>query len=326
MEGVAVRLAAMSAALVLAGAAPASAQDLSRLGLPSELVAPLGNVLDTLAAGPQVAGIQLPAVPVVGKPADLVVTAADPSATVDSVRAYFGERGGSVGLSACHVLAGRQPAPADSAEQTFTLPYVFRAPGPHTVQVEVVAGACSGHPRVTTQTLTVDVARGGGLRGASARAAGDRQVVEQARCANADVMPTRETRTATRKATACLLNAVRVRAGARRLVTDRRLRRIAAAHARDMVIRRYFDHDGPDGPRFVTRLRRIRWRGPAGENLGYAAYPLMTPRALVYAWMGSTGHRRNALDPRYRRIGVAIALGVPRGAGPGATYTADFGG
>ncbi len=326
MEGVAVRLVAMIAALVLAGAAPASAQDQLQLPLPPALVAPLGNVLDTLAAGPQLAGIQLPALPVVGKATDLVVTAADPGATVDSVRVHFGERGGSVGLSACHLLAGRQPAPSDPGQQTFTLPYVFHAPGPHTVQVEVVAGACSGHPRVTTQTLTVDVARGGGLRSVSARAAGERQTVERSRCANADVLPTRETRTAARKATACLLNAVRVRAGAPRLVTDRRLRRIAAAHARDMVIRRYFDHDGPDGPRFQARLARIRWRGPAGENLGYAAYPLMTPRALVYAWMGSSGHRRNALDSRYRRLGVAIALGVPRGAGPGATYTADFGG
>jgi uncharacterized protein YkwD len=44
--------------------------------------------------------------------------------------------------------------------------------------------------------------------------------------------------------------------------------------------------------------------------------------------MHSPGHRRNILDPRFRDIGIGIALGAPVDAGaslPGATYATDFG-
>jgi uncharacterized protein YkwD len=146
-------------------------------------------------------------------------------------------------------------------------------------------------------------------------------------CPGADVLPSRETRTRARLATACLLNRVRHAAGLRTVATVRPLRRIAAQKSRDMVTRRYFSHTAPDRETLMTRLRSVGWRGSAGENIGYGTAYYSTPRAMVWAWMLSSGHRENILEPSYRWIGVAIALGSPTGAtGPAATYTTDFGG
>jgi uncharacterized protein YkwD len=41
--------------------------------------------------------------------------------------------------------------------------------------------------------------------------------------------------------------------------------------------------------------------------------------------MHSAPHRTNILEPRYRVIGIGVAVGVPMGGG-GATYSTDFGG
>ena len=42
--------------------------------------------------------------------------------------------------------------------------------------------------------------------------------------------------------------------------------------------------------------------------------------------MNSPGHRANILNPRFRQIGIGIALGNPAGVdGGGATYASAFG-
>jgi uncharacterized protein YkwD len=153
------------------------------------------------------------------------------------------------------------------------------------------------------------------------------QAVFATDCPSADVMPTSATRTATRIATTCLINHVREAAGLRPLASMRVLRRIAARHSRDMVVRRYFSHTGPFHNTLTVRLRSIGWEGSAGENIGFGTAYSSTPRAMVWAWMRSSGHRANILEPQYRFIGAAIALGAPTGVtGPAATYTTDFGG
>src|SRR5581483_3048699 len=97
-------------------------------------------------------------------------------------------------------------------------------------------------------------------------------------CVGADVMPNATNRTLARAATLCLLN------------------RIPAAHSRDMVIRRYFDHTGPGHLTLARRLASVGWRGAAGENLGFGTSYYATPRAMVWGWMRSSGHRQNILD------------------------------
>ena len=165
------------------------------------------------------------------------------------------------------------------------------------------------------------------LAPAPAAHAGASSAVFSTTCPGADAMPTAADRTQARLATTCLLNRIRSAAGVPQLRTIRVLRRIAAEHSRDMVTRHYFDHTGPGHQTLMRRLASIRWHAAAGENLGFGSFYYATPRAMVWGWMRSPGHRANILDPEFRYVGVAIALGAPESlSGPAATYTADFGG
>lgn len=169
-----------------------------------------------------------------------------------------------------------------------------------------------------------DVISSATTRVAVAQAANN--AVYSTNCPGADAMPTAATRTQARMATACLLNRIRAAAGLSQLTTVRVLRHIAAAHSRDMVIRRYFDHTGPGHLTLARRLASVGWHGAAGENLGFGTCYYATPRSMVWGWMRSSGHRQNIMDPEFRFIGVAIALGAPEAiSGPAATYTTDFG-
>lgn len=150
-------------------------------------------------------------------------------------------------------------------------------------------------------------------------------------CPGADVLPSTAPATA-RTATLCLLNEVRHDHRLGRLRTNRRLALAAARHARDMVERRYFAHDSLDGRTFASRIKATGYLHRAngwsvGENLAWGAAEQSTPRQIMAAWMASTGHRRNILNPRYTQIGVAVITDAPV-AGIGsdaATYTTEFG-
>ena len=129
-------------------------------------------------------------------------------------------------------------------------------------------------------------------------------------------------------AVVCEINRVRADRGLRGLDTDRRLRRAAIAHARDMVERRYFAHASPEGETVSDRLRatgyvddRVRWH--VGETLAWGVGRRSTPASIVAAWVRSPPHRRILLG-RYREIGVGVADGDPFGRG-GTTYAADLG-
>jgi uncharacterized protein YkwD len=128
----------------------------------------------------------------------------------------------------------------------------------------------------------------------------------------------------------CLHNEVRARAGLRPLVPDTRLERAAGEHSRDMVARRYFAHDAPDGRSFADRIigagytdRDQRWW--LGENLAWGRDARATPAAIMDAWMRSPGHRRNILKPLYRDVGLAVTLGAPTGGPDAITVDAEFG-
>ena len=134
-----------------------------------------------------------------------------------------------------------------------------------------------------------------------------------------------------RAATFRALNVARARHGAPPLVLDERLDRAARRHSRDMVLRRYFAHESPGGGRFSARIAATGWmrrrgRWYVGETLAWGWGTSAGPWRVVAAWLRSPSHRRVALSPRYRRVGIGIVHGTPvAGAPAGLTYTADFG-
>ena len=151
-------------------------------------------------------------------------------------------------------------------------------------------------------------------------------------CASASAEPHAASSAAVRGATLCLINAERRKRGLPRLRLNRRLTTAASRHARDMVRKRYFSHDSPDGRDFIDRIRRAGYlRGARsgwslGENIAWGTANLASPREIVRAWMDSPGHRRNILYRRFTEIGVALVRDAPvDGTYRGATYVTEFG-
>jgi uncharacterized protein YkwD len=103
------------------------------------------------------------------------------------------------------------------------------------------------------------------------------------------------------------VNTVRRGVGLKPLVLDPRLTSAAQAHAQDMLARTYYNHISPEG---TTPRQRVQTAGYSAditaENI--AAGQTSVEDALG-AWLHSTDHRRNLLDPRLTHIGIGMALG-----------------
>ena len=103
-----------------------------------------------------------------------------------------------------------------------------------------------------------------------------------------------------------LVNTERTSRGLNPVSEDLAASEAAYGHAYDMEVRGFFDHVNPSGEDPGDRLRRagvsfFGW----GENI---ARGQSTPADVMTAWMASTGHRRNILDPSYGRLGVGVRL------------------
>ena len=95
------------------------------------------------------------------------------------------------------------------------------------------------------------------------------------------------------------------------LVISDKLYRAARVHARDMARRNYFEHQGRDGRSPKDRVQREGYRLLlTGENIAFGPE---TAAEVVSGWLGSPGHCANIMDPRFREMGVAVALGRKRG-------------
>jgi uncharacterized protein YkwD len=129
------------------------------------------------------------------------------------------------------------------------------------------------------------------------------------------------------KAMLCLQDVERRRHGMRGLRGHRALRRAAAAHARDMVRRRYFGHVSPRGTNPLGRAigsgytggRKIRIR----ENILTWSAPL-TPAEVMRKWMASAPHRHNILRRGWRDVGAALVKSCTSGS-RGLTVVVEFG-
>jgi uncharacterized protein YkwD len=102
-----------------------------------------------------------------------------------------------------------------------------------------------------------------------------------------------------------LVNVERKKRGLRLLKGNSVLAQIASGHARDMYHREYFSHQSTDGRTMRDRFEDANFDFRyAGENI---ARGQKTAQRVMTAWMNSPGHRKNILNPRFGRIGVAKA-------------------
>jgi uncharacterized protein YkwD len=88
------------------------------------------------------------------------------------------------------------------------------------------------------------------------------------------------------------------------LAMDARLTAVAQEKLDDMLRRRYFDHQNPEGQYIWDALRRRCAFRRTAENL---ARGIADAGAMEKSWMSSPQHRDNLLNPNYRLTGVAVA-------------------
>ncbi|HEX5146650.1 MAG TPA: CAP domain-containing protein [Conexibacter sp.] len=148
------------------------------------------------------------------------------------------------------------------------------------------------------------------------------------------VLSSRRSVLRTQRRMLCLMNHARARFGLRPLHTNQCLHRVAARHAHDMVNRRYFAHNTPNGwdPGRRARAsgyvpRAARWL--VGENIAWGVAGAASATWVVHAWMHSPPHRHNILGRHFRDVGIGVAPGIPlrgfRGVHARATFSVEFG-
>lgn len=106
-------------------------------------------------------------------------------------------------------------------------------------------------------------------------------------------------------------NTERTRQGEEALRYDEQLSSAAFLKAQDMFKQQYWAHTAPDG------TTPWKWFGEAGYNYAFAGENLAknftTTQATVTAWMASTHHRENILNPQYSDVGFAVMDGILNG-------------
>ena len=144
-------------------------------------------------------------------------------------------------------------------------------------------------------------------------------VVARSRCRHADVRIGEVARAEVQRAVVCLINRQRRERGLPTLRTSVRLDASAQSWTNTMVRDRAFSH----GSDFAARITAVGFDwSQVGENIadGYR-----TPASVVTAWMHSTGHCQNILNPEYREVGTGVSTGSASAESPTGTWTQDFG-
>jgi len=257
------------------------------------------------SAGPRVLSVKLDPPAIVGRPAELQVTARSGTAPASGLVVRFG-REDSFGLSACVVSSSGAPRPPDpfapGSKVRFAVPHTFHRRGAQGVLIRLDAGDCAlpgpsaFQPLIVTPTRPGEPAVPPTVLGPQLPGPGVPPIPGADDLPPTGVVPALATPTiprlsaapgqrcpgaggrvgrsapamrAARASVLCLLNAQRRRHGLRRLRASAQLTRAATRHSRAMVLRRFFAHVAPAGPSLVSRVRRARYlAGAAGWNLG----------------------------------------------------------
>lgn len=94
------------------------------------------------------------------------------------------------------------------------------------------------------------------------------------------------------------------------LTMDTKLQAIARAHSKDMFAKGYFSHRNLEGLSPFDRMDnagiKYLW---AGENLALAP----TLESAHIGLMNSEGHKRNILDPEFKKIGIGVIYSKDHG-------------
>jgi len=107
-----------------------------------------------------------------------------------------------------------------------------------------------------------------------------------------------------------ILASLRKANGLPALTPDALLEKAAIEQSGYMAAAGRMAHTALRGRDFETRMKRLAIAAPAAENL---AHGRMEPARLFAMWMASEGHRRNMLDARFARYGLAhVADGTGR--------------
>jgi uncharacterized protein YkwD len=138
-------------------------------------------------------------------------------------------------------------------------------------------------------------------------------------CANADTPAVGASTAAIQASVVCLVNVQRVGRHLPALTEDSRLDRSAQGWTNTMIRGGAFWH----GASFSTRITAVGFQwSQAGENI---ATGFTTPRAVVNAWMASTGHCQNILNPAYSDVGTGVGRNpAGKASSGGAAWTQDF--
>jgi uncharacterized protein YkwD len=100
-----------------------------------------------------------------------------------------------------------------------------------------------------------------------------------------------------------LVNAKRRSVGCPELKWDNQIALVALKHSRDMISRNFFGHTNPDGKDPFERLQESKVVfSAAAENIAFGP---KTGREVFEFWLSSPEHRKNMLDCRFTRHGIA---------------------
>lgn len=115
-----------------------------------------------------------------------------------------------------------------------------------------------------------------------------------------------------------LVNAERSKQGLKSLTLSTNLTLIANEKSKDMAVKNYFSHTSPTygSPFQMLQHFGVKYR-TAGENI---AAGQRTSKEVMNAWMNSSGHRANILNPNYTELGV----GYYKGGSYGHYWTQEF--
>ncbi len=101
-----------------------------------------------------------------------------------------------------------------------------------------------------------------------------------------------------------LTNSERNKAGLNNLVLNTALQSAAYNKALSLTNENYFSHTAPSGEKFSSWIQDTHYQySVVGENL---ASDFSENQALVDAWMNSSTHRENILNPRWKDTAIAV--------------------